>query len=318
MCSTLAGSQEETSLRDLITTLGRISEDDSGIILPHEHVFVDLRKPDHPEHGRAPAGDVVNVMTPELRRARASGIGTIVEASCVGVGRRADILRAVSESGQLPLVVPTGVYREPWIPAWVHGAREEELFEWMRGELTGEIEGSGVRAGWIKLSAGDDGLTACETKVLRAAARAAKETGAVIGSHTIRGRVVQDQLRILESIGLDLDRFIWIHTQAENDVSLHLEAARRGAWLEYDGIGSPESDASYVENILRALEAGFGRKILLSQDRGQYDPGKERGGEQKPYTYLTDEFLPKLRASGVDEILIRQLTHANPFAAFSR
>jgi phosphotriesterase-related protein len=308
----------ETSLADLITTLGTIDEDRAGTILPHEHVFVDLRTPEHPEHGRAPTGEVVEVMSPALRGAHASGIGVIVEASCVGVGRRADILRAVSEAARLPLVVPTGVYREPWIPAWVHRASENMLFEWMRGELSGEIEGSGVRAGWIKLSAGDDGLTECETKVFRAAVRAAKETGAVIGSHTIRGRVVQDQLRILEGLGMDPGRFIWIHTQAEIDFALHLAAARQGAWLEYDGIGSPDSDASYVGSIVKALEAGLARRILLSQDRGQYDPAKPRGGEQKPYTYLTDEFLPKLRAAGVEEKTIRLLTRTNPFAAFSR
>jgi phosphotriesterase-related protein len=305
-------------MRNLITTLGRISEEAAGTILPHEHVFVDLRTPDHPEHGRAQTTKVVEVMTPELRRALAAGIGAIVEASTLGVGRRADILRAVSESARLALVVPTGVYREPWIPAWVHQANEEKLFQWIRKELDGEIEGSGIRAGWIKLSAGDDGLTECETKVLRAAGRAAKETGAVIGSHTIRGRVVKDQLRILQGLGLDPARFIWIHTQAENDFALHLEAARQGAWLEYDGIGSLESDASYARSILKALEAGLVKQILLSQDRGQYDPAKPRGGEQKPYTYLTDEFLPKLRAAGVDEKTIGQLTRSNPFAAFSR
>ncbi len=305
-------------MRSLITTLGQIGRDAAGIILAHEHVFVDLRTPDHPAHGQAQTPEVVEVMTPELHKARAAGIGAIVEASTLGVGRRADILRAVSESARLPLVVPTGVYREPWIPAWVHQADEEELFQWMRGELDKEIEESGIRAGWIKLSAGDDGLTECETKVLRAAGRAAKETGAVIGSHTIRGRVVKDQLRILQGLGLDPARFIWIHTQAENDFALHLEAARQGAWLEYDGIGSPESDESYVRSIMKALEAGLAKQILLSQDRGWYDPAKPRGGEQKPYTYLTDEFLPKLRAAGVDEKTINQLTRSNPFAAFSR
>jgi phosphotriesterase-related protein len=305
-------------MRNLITTLGRINEETAGTILPHEHVFVDLRTPDHPAHGRAETAEVVEVMTPELRRAHAGGIGAIVEASTVGVGRRVDILRAVSEAARLALVVPTGVYREPWIPAWVHQATEDKLFEWMRGELEGGIETSGISAGWIKLSAGDNGLTECETKVLRAAGRAAKETGAVIGSHTIRGRVVQDQLRILQGLGLDPARFIWIHTQAENDFALHLEVARQGAWLEYDGIGSPGSDASYVGSILKALEAGLSKQILLSQDRGQYDPAKPRGGEQKPYTYVIDDFLPKLRAAGVDETAIRQLTRSNPFAAFSR
>ena len=43
----------------------------------------------------------------------------------------------------------------------------------MLGELRGEIEDSGVQAGWIKLSVGDDGITDCEAKILRAAAGAA-------------------------------------------------------------------------------------------------------------------------------------------------
>ena len=61
-----------------------------------------------------------------------------------------------------------------------------------------------MRAAFIKLSAGDDGLTPLETRILRAAARAARPTGAVIASHTIRGRVVADQLEILASLGHDV------------------------------------------------------------------------------------------------------------------
>ena len=72
----------------------------------------------------------------------------------------------------------------------------------MLGELQGEIEGSGVQAGWIKLSAGDDGLTACETKILRAAAAAGAATNAVIGSHTIRGRSRERSTRHYRSDGL--------------------------------------------------------------------------------------------------------------------
>jgi phosphotriesterase-related protein len=290
----------------------------AGIVLCHEHVFVDLRTPDHPEHGQGDVRDVVEVMTPELDRARRAGIGLIVEASTLGVGRRADILAAVSRKAGFPLLVPTGVYREPWIPAWIHAASEQKLEEWLAEELSVRIAGSDVRAGWIKLSAGDEGITDCEAKVLRAAARAARKTGAVIGSHTVKGRVVQDQLAIIDECGLPADRFIWIHTQAEADTTLHLAAARRGAWIEYDGIGGPGSDAMYVQLVLKALDAGLAGKILLSQDRGMYDAAKPHGGEQKPYTYLTDSFLPALAAAGVGRAVISQLTRDNPFAAFSR
>lgn len=303
----------------LITTLGPRGRSESGIILPHEHVFVDLRTWDTPGYAQAETQAVIALMMPELERARAAGVTAIAEASTVGVGRRADILRAVSKAASFPLLVPTGVYREPWIPAWIHEASEEALREWMIGELNAGIEESGVRAGWIKLSAGDDGLTPTESKVLRAAAGAGRATNAVIGSHTIRGRVVQEQLNILEEAGYSPQRFIWIHAQAEPDFSLHLAAARRGAWIEYDNIGADDADESaHIERILRLLDAGFERQILLSHDRGWFDPAQPGGGQPRPFTYLVESFLPRLAAAGVDQKTIARLTQDNPFTAFAR
>jgi phosphotriesterase-related protein len=304
-------------MAQLITTLGAKSADQLGMILPHEHVFVDLRTWDKPGYGQSDAADVIALMQPEIEKIKAQGITALVECSTVGVGRRADIDKAVSEATSLPIVVPTGVYREPWILPWMHEASEAALEEWMTGELTGEIEHSGVQAGWIKLSAGDDGITTTEAKVLRAAARAASRVNAVIGSHTIRGRVVKDQLDIIEAAGYTPDRFVWIHTQAEPNFNLHLEIARRGAWIEYDGIGSPDKDAWYVEHILTLLDSGVGNRLLLSHDRGWYDPAAP-GRDLKPYTHLVDILLPKLRAHGVNDIIIRQLTQTNPFNAFAR
>jgi len=306
-------------MAQLITTLGPKNTDELGMILPHEHVFVDLRTWDQPGYAQAEVSDVIELMAPEIARAQAAGVTAIGECSAIGVGRRADILKAVSEATGFPLVVPTGIYREPWIPDWAHAAGEEELREWMIGELQGEIEESGVQAGWIKLSAGDDGLTRSETKILRAAAAAGAATNAVIGSHTIRGRVVRDQLDIVEAAGYTLERFIWIHTQAEPDFDLHLEMARRGAWIEYDGIGGEEeTDEDYLERILRVLDAGLGDRLMLSHDRGWYDPAQPGGGVPRPFTYISEQFLPQLRAAGVDEATIRQLTHTNPFRAFAR
>lgn len=302
----------------LITTLGPHRADELGLILPHEHIFVDLG-PIAAENWRtATAEQVIPVMAPQIEKIKAQGVTAFVECTPVGVGRRADIDRAVSKATGMPVLVPTGIYREPWIPAWAHAASEEALRDWMLGELTGEIEASGVQAAWIKLSAGDDGITDTEAKLLRAAAQAGRATNAIIGSHTIRGRVVRDQLDILEGAGYTAERFIWIHTQNEPDFDLHLEMAHRGAWLEYDGIGGGQSDESYIQRIRRVLDAGFGHKLLLSHDRGWYDPSQPGGGVPKPFTYLVEIFLPKLRAAGVDNATIRQLTQTNPFNAYAR
>ena len=306
-------------MADLITTLGPKRADDLGLILPHEHVFVDLRTWDQPGYAQAETADVIDLIAPEIARAQVAGVTALVECSTVGVGRRPDILKAVSEETGVPLVIPTGVYREPWIPDWIQTATEAELCDWMTRELSDEIRPDGVKAGWIKLSAGDDGMTECEAKVLRAAAAAGAATNAVIGSHTIRGRVVRDQLKIIEEAGYSPERFIWIHTQAEPDFDLHVEIARRGGWIEYDAIGSDHvNDDYFLEHIQRVLDAGFGDHLLLSHDRGWYDPALPGGGTPKPFTYLSETFLPKLRQAGVDEPTIHQLTQLNPFHAFAR
>lgn len=184
-------------------------------------------------------------------------------------------------------------------------------------ELTQRFDDADYRAGWIKLSAGDDGITPLEARILRAATRAAIATGATIGSHTIKCRVVMDQLDIIEAEGGDASRFISIHTQAEKDFGLNLAVAERGAWIEYDNIGYVD-DGELIPLILKVLAAGRGNQLLLSHDMGWFDPAKPGGGTPRPYTHLSEVMLPKLRASGVTDADIVRLTHDNPFDAYAR
>lgn len=301
----------------LHTTLGPKRADELGMILPHEHVFVDLRTPDQPGYAEADPAEVVRVMRPQIEAIKARGVTALVECSTGGVGLRVDIDLAVSQATGLPIVVPTGNYREPWIPDWVREASEADLEAQMFRDLAEGVGDTGVKAAWIKLSAGDDGITPLEARILRAAARAAQRTGAVIGSHTIKGRVVMDQLDIIEAEGYRADRFISIHTQEEKDFGLNIAVAQRGAWIEYDHVGRAP-DAAVSELILRALDADLGSQLLLSHDRGWYDPAIPGGGVPTPYTHLSDVMLPLLRTRGVDEAVIRQLTVSNPFEAFAR
>ena len=301
----------------LYTTLGALRRDQLGMILPHEHVFVDLRTPDQPGYAEATEADVVALMAPQVAAAKTLGVTALVECSPCGVGRRADMDLAVSLAADLPIVVPTGIYREPWIPAWVNGASEEAITAWMLGELNEGIEETGVRAGWIKLSAGDDGITPLEAHILRAATRAALATGAIIGSHTIRGRVVMDQLDLIEAGGGDPARFISIHTNLEPDFALHKAVAARGAWIEYDNIGWVPVEES-VALIARAIEAGLAGQLLLSHDAGWFDPAKPGGGTPKPYDVLSREVLPRLHSLGIDEATLTRITHDNPFRAYAR
>lgn len=304
-------------MKQIYTTLGPKRREELGMILPHEHVFVDLRTPDQPGYGEAEIAEVVALMVPQIEAIKRQGVTLLVECTTGGVGRRADIDLAVSKAADFPIVVPTGNYREPWMPAWIAEASESDLEQWMVSELTEGMEDTGVLAGWIKLSAGDDGITPLEARILRAAARASVRTNAVIGSHTIRGRVVMDQLDILQSEGCAAERFISIHTQEEKDFGLHRALVERGAWIEYDHVGRAP-DQELVAMIMRALETGLGEHLLISHDLGWYDPAQPGGGIPRPYTHLVENLLPALTNAGASQDAIRQLTEINPFEAFAR
>lgn len=54
----------------LITTLGEKTLEDFGLILPHEHIFVDLGSIEAESYKSANSNDVVKVMTPNLEQAK--------------------------------------------------------------------------------------------------------------------------------------------------------------------------------------------------------------------------------------------------------
>ena len=304
----------------LVTTLGDLSLPATGVILPHEHLFLDLRPPSHPQHGMERTENVLAVMQPELEKARAAGVAVLVDATPPGMGRRADILMAVSRAAHLPVVVPTGMYLDAWIPDWARAAREEELRDWMVGELIGRVEEADVAAGWIKHAASDGGLTEHERKGLRAAARAGSEADATIGCHVARGVVAREALDIVERSGQRAERFVWIHADQESDWGFHEELARRRAWVEFDSIGHGRGDQWHVDMVQHMLDAGLGDRVLLSMDSGWFDPARRecREGCVRGYTYLTETFLPRLREAGVEEATVAKLTRDNPFHAFAR
>ena len=90
----------------------------------------------------------------KIQQFQAQGVTALVECSTGGVGLRVDLDLAVSQATGLPIVVPTGNYREPWIPDWVRDASEDELEQWMLGHLTQGVGDTGVIAAWIKKRTG--------------------------------------------------------------------------------------------------------------------------------------------------------------------
>jgi phosphotriesterase-related protein len=304
----------------LHTLTGPVTANEVGLMLPHEHIFVDLRGPSAPDYAQANADDVIRLMKPHLEAAHAIGVTALVECTPPGVGRNIDILRRVAEITPISILTPTGVYREAFTPKAMHNLSVEALADlWIR-ELTEGIGKTSVRAGFIKLAMSDNGPTEIEIRNLQAAAKTSQVTGAVIASHTTNGTILESELRVLKNAGLDFGRFIWVHADVEPNPAYHLKAAKIGAYIEFDAIGSCPDLTTQVDYTMALLDQGFSSQILLSHDAGWYEPGQPEGkpsGGVRGFTTLVEEFLPLLRDRGVGKDAIRQITSENPFKAFA-
>ena len=84
-----------------------------GVVDAHDHLFV--RSPALPGQ----EFDDLARSTQEAREGQQSGIGTIVEMTPIGCGRRPDLMRAVSESTGMPVIAA-----EWWARCWAMGASE--------------------------------------------------------------------------------------------------------------------------------------------------------------------------------------------------
>ncbi len=239
---------------DLMTTAGPVNSTSAGLILPHEHIFTDLRGPATPGYGEANAEDVIRVMKPLLLEAKAAGVSTLVECTTIGVGRNVPVIARLAKETGLNIVVPTGVYgRANFAPKKYADMTEDQLAQWMMGEIVVGIEGTGVRAGFIKTAASEKELRPLEEKFLRASGRAALQTGVAIASHTTSGEVARAQADLLQSLGLAPNRFVWVHAQAESNVEIHKELAKRGVYIELDSVGNSDAEDEKIVRIIQAL-----------------------------------------------------------------
>lgn len=305
----------------LQTVRGAVPVEDFGLILPHEHLFTDLRGPFASDYAQADPKDVVRVLVPSLDKAHQVGVTGFVECSTIGVGRNIQVLQALSEATPVHLVAPTGVYRDDYVPGWMKNYSQEEMTQLWIQDISSGMEGTDIKAGFIKIAISDDGPRPIEEVILKAAAAASKETSAVVASHTPNGAIFRKQWRILEKAGLPPAKFIWVHANLEQDKKIHLEAAKIGVYVEFDGVGAEwQSQTAMVAYTESLIEAGFIKNILLSHDAGWYQPGRQNGepeGGYRGYTDLVDNFIPLLRSKGMTETEIEQITRFNPISAFS-
>jgi 5-phospho-D-xylono-1,4-lactonase len=296
------------------TVLGNVASEELGPTYAHEHL---LTRP----LGEQVRDDPDLVLDDEQRAAAElrsfvqAGGRALVEASTAELGRDPAGLRRLARRTGVQVVAATGhVCEQYWRGALDLEARSERaLVDGFVRDLTVGMDGTDVRAGVVKVGSSPDRVTDIEARVIRAAAAAQRETGAPITTHTTAGTAAMAQVQALARAGADLSHVCVGHLDRRLVWEEHLALARTGVFLGYDCVGKEQyqPDAERVRFILRLVEAGHGRQVLLAGDmaRRRY-LGAWGGGPG--YRFILGEFLPRLRAAGLDGAAAQALVVANP------
>ncbi|MFT4307632.1 MAG: hypothetical protein QM604_12160, partial [Microbacterium sp.] len=116
----------------------------------------------------------------ELTRARAAGLGAIVEATSWGMGPRHEMLPEISRRTGLHIVSAYGSYIDKTLPPWWSELSEAAMERRFAQALTRAVPGTSFRAGLLGLLGTSAEITPAELRALRAAGRAAAAAGCAV------------------------------------------------------------------------------------------------------------------------------------------
>jgi phosphotriesterase-related protein len=297
-------------VHEVVTVRGPVPAVTLGITATHEHLLMDLfrvnRLSDFLMNDEQLAID-------ELHLFKEAGGGTLVDMTTSDLGRNPAALRRISEASGVHIVMGCGWYRQPSYPVEIDTSTVNDLAAGIVRDLTEGVDGSGIRAGIIgEIGADRYHVSAQEERVFRAAARAHKRTGTAISTHTSFSAVGLLQLDILDEEGADLRRVVVGHCDTYLVREYHEAILARGAYVQYDSVGSTYiyPDARRIELLKHLIDKGYAPQLLLSSDVCRKSYLHAYGG--MGYDYCLRQFVPQLRAANISEEVIQLMLVENP------
>ncbi len=312
------------------SVLGPMNTADMGFTLSHEHVLVSSAgiQQIYPEF--IPRDPIIERGIRDLAAAKAEGVQTIIDVTTIDLGRDIRMLEDVSRGSGVNIIAATGTWRD--IPRVFWEASPDSIAALYIREIEQGIEGTGIKAGVIKVANDKGGVTPQGEIILRAAARAHKATGVPISTHTwAPERVGLQQAIIFEEEGVDLNRVYVGHSNDTTNVSYLIELLEKGAWIgldRYPGWASEGTDTpdwrDRTRTAVRLIEAGYGHKIMLSHDwsipisrPSEKEVAKREARNADGYLFIHRHVIPLLREMGISQDSIDQMMVHNPRNFFS-
>ncbi len=305
------------------SVLGPMDTSDLGFTLSHEHVVVTSAGIQHVYPEFIDRDGTITRATSDFTDARQAGLGSIIDVTTLDLGRDVKLLESVSSASGVNIVCATGTWLD--IPRVFWAADPDDIAALYVREINEGIEGTGIKAGIIKVANDIGGVTPAGENILRAAARAQIATGVPISTHAwAPERVGERQIAIFEDEGVALNRVYVGHSNDTTALDYLTGLLRKGVWLGLDrhpgGRTSITPDwEERTETLKKLIDLGHADRIMLGHDWSVtilLSSKEERSGRDSynpdGYQFISRKVLPKLKEMGADDATVNQLMVENP------
>ncbi len=303
------------------TLSGPIEASELGLTLAHEHLRTtsEAVREQYP-HLYDPEGERAAAIT-QVRSAMGHGVKTIVDPACMDLGRSVAFAREVAGETGIQLVMCTGIYGAfyTFLPQHFANRDIDYLVDAFVHDIEVGIQGTEVKAAFLKCAVDEPGITEHVEKILRSVARASLRTGRPIMAHshpgTRRGLEIMD---LFDEEGVDPAKVQVAHTGDSDDLAYIEELLGRGPYIGMDRYGLDVILPTERRNatVIELCERGHAERMTISQDSvAAFDWFPEEMRSLVPnwhMSFLWEGVLPALREGGVSDALIETMLVENP------
>jgi len=308
------------------TVQGAVDADELGVVLVHEHVrFRDEAvAAQWPERYDEQAE--LDAALEAVGAAKARGVRTIFDPTAMFGGRDVRFMKQVADRSGVQIVACTGIYSYDYLPHYFKSRDVDVMAEHFIADIERGIQGTEIKAAFLKCAADAAGVTEHVEKIHRAVARASVQTGASIMAHSMPAvGTGPRQVEIFAEEGVDMARVQIAHCGDSEDVSYIEGLIERGVYVGLDRYGLEMYLPIGKRNATAAelLRRGHAERVMISQDYcatidwfpPELEPVFEANGAIRNWsmTLVFDEVVPTLREQGVmDDASFNTIFVENP------
>ena len=315
------------------TVRGPVDPADLGVTLAHEHVFV--LTPDSQQQWSDEWDEEAKVAeaVTKLRELVEAGVRTIVDPTVDGLGRNVPRIARINEQvPELNILVATGVYTYSDVP-WFFAHRgpgalpdlPEPMVDLFVKDIEQGIQGTSVKAAFLKCAIDHHGLTSGVERVLRACAKAQLQTGVPLMVHTHPGsKTGLEVQKVLADEGVSPASVLLAHSGDTTDADHLQELAEAGFLLGMDrfGIDMTLDFEGRVGIVVEMCRRGFAESMVLAQDASCYidwvQPDLLAFMPNWHYLHVMRDVVPALLQRGVPQEQVDAMLVATPRRFFVR